>query len=941
MMDRADAHGGDLRKLLEKHGIPAIFIELMHSGGRGVKWDAAYFRDKSLELRIKKDFERALGYAEIGIKIEPSSNSYLVRGCVLEDLKRFDEAIPMFEQALEISPSNTNARHGLARAYSEKYPKKALEYLRETIENYPGDPVLHAQRAVVLTKAKRFAAATEDWDAAATLDPLNADYPYEKAELLLADKKTPQAVTLYRRAVGLNEKHIPARRRLTELLASKNPASAFEFGQPVAAENPDDFDFGILYADILRRVGEAGEASKNLLHLIELNENDHRCWVGLARIHRRFEPEKALEYIDRALALCPREAVYHKERAGILEAAGRPDEAAEAYRVSANLNKKDSEPLGALGRLLTNSSPKEALEFFEQALKLDPEKPLYYTGKAIILQTMPGRGDEALDALDTACKHDPGNAALRQSTAVWLERINNRASALRHFSEAVNIDPNMHESFCGIARQFWDTRPHKALSAINTAISKSPSDASYFYWKARILSRLSGDVYAISHIEQDAKNWNREMRDEADCLIKGEGDLMRLALSYADLAVDHALKNNTYLCFRAQLLAEVGRDVAARKQYEELLRVNADNHEALYGLGYLLAGLEKEDQDIKALELYDRAITLEPSAAHYHAAKAKLLARNPARYNEAVERYRTAIPLDTLAWRPVLEFAELLEEHQDIYGAIENYRRCLLIHRDCLPATASMGRLLYHEKPIPALVYIEHAIKLDKDNWVHRAYRGCTLYKLNRHDEGAFELAHAKTLAGEGGAQANFTFAGILLPDMPEEALMYCQIAVNEDPVNCEYLTLLGDIHSAAGDENPALEAYKRAVEADGNRKHHRAMHRYSQILYKRRDPKCLQIIEWAIAAASGRADYHLLKADILEHLKTDLPGALNAVEAAAALESERVDIRERLVDLLKKNRKLLRLPAEMAKLAKARRKLSEAFAAAEAVEEITFEEEE
>ncbi|MCL2069180.1 MAG: tetratricopeptide repeat protein, partial [Oscillospiraceae bacterium] len=680
VMGSADTHDVYLGNLLEKSRIPAVFIELMQSGGRGVKWEAAYFRDKALGLRIEKDFDRARGYAEIGLKLEPSSNSYLVYGCILEDLGYFDDAISMFGQALEISPSNTNARHGLVRVYAEKYPRKALEYLGEFIEDYPDDPVLHAQKAVVLTKAKRSAAAMEEWDTAAALDPLKAEYPYEKAELLLADKKNSQALSLYRRAAALNEKHIPSRRRLAELLAPQSPAAALEFGRPVAAENPDDPDFGILYADTLRRVGDMGEAAGIYHRLLELNENDHRCWAGLARINRRADAEKALEYIDRALAQKPKDAPYYKEKAEILEIMKYPDEAVECYRTAASLNKKDAEPLGALGRLLAAKNPREALSFFEQALKLEPEKPVYYTGKALILQSMAGREDEALDVLEAACKYDPGNAALHQSIAVWLERIQNRASALGHFRDAVNIDPGMHESFCGIARQLWDTRPHKALSAINAAIIKSRANASYFYWKAKTVARISSDSYALRNIDRDEKNWGREMYHEIESLLSGGA--MRVALHYADRAVDHSPENNLYLCYRAELLAEVGREFAARKQYEELLTLNPDNHEALHGLGALWA---KQGEDEKALGYFDRAIQSGVEIARYHAAKAKVLARDPARFKEAVECYKTAIPLDRWAWVPVLELAVLLEENLDLSGAVDYYRRTLLIRRDCLP----------------------------------------------------------------------------------------------------------------------------------------------------------------------------------------------------------------------------------------------------------------
>jgi tetratricopeptide (TPR) repeat protein len=495
----------------------------------------------------------------------------------------------------------------------------------------------------------------------------------------------------------------------------------------------------------------------------------------------------------------------------------------------------------------------------------------------------------------------------------------------------------MHEAYAGIARQWYDTRPHKALSAINMALNKKFTEPSYFYWKARILSRLSGDSYAIRNLEREDKNITQKQLDEIDALVAGKA--MRTALHYATIAVENAPGNNTYLCFRTELLVELGFDFKAREEYEAMLKTNPDNHEALYGLGLLLVKLGRENEHQRALELFDRAIKLEPIEARYHAAKAKTLSGDPERYVQAVESYNTAIPLDKLAWRTVLEFAVLLENNDDLPGAIDNYRRCLLIHRECLPAASSMGRLLYRSKPVAALVYIDQAIRLDPQGYIHHAYRGCILYKLGREEDAAEAFAEAKNLAGKKIAGASFKFAQILFPDMPEQALEYCRLAVKEAPKNSDYLILEGDIHAATGDEDAALESYNKALEFTS--RSHAAMYRCAKVLRSRGDAKCAALIGSAIAAAPRIADYHLLLADIQETLLNDPSAALKAVENAAGLEPDNVEIRQRMVELVRKNRKFLSLPAERLKLSKAMRKREEKLAAMQAEAEVSFEDEE
>ena len=916
-------------KLLKKAAIPAIFVELARSGGRDAVWRSEVMREKALSLRAAAQYERALDYADLCIKTEPhSSNAYLVKGWILEDKREFENAIAMYEQALVLSASNIQARQGIARTMAAISPKKAFTYLQEIIEDSPDIAEFREEKARIYFALGQRDRAMEEWDEAITIDPYNAVYPYEKAELLLAEGKEAAAIAQYRRAIGLNSRHLPSLKRLVALLAKTSPSSALELAQTAVSLDQDDIETGLLCATLLLKMGDSSAAEQHYQRLLLLDENDHRILAGIAQVYRRSKPESALEYYNRALGLAPSKAEYHIGSAEAFDALEREDEAVASYRAALRLDPNNAAVLGTLGILLGKSNPHEALSLFEKAISLKPECLDYYNGKAAILEQMPDKKNQMLETLEIACRLDPGNAGLHERIGLILEREGNRASSVRHFEEAVSLDPKQAEPFAGIARQLAETRPHIALDAINSAIDLSFSGGIYYYWKALILRRIANDTYALMRVKPRKNIYGQALNDELDLLR--DGSAMQLALHYANRAVALLPQNNDCLCLLAALLASLGREAESLRRYEELLKTDSANCEALYGL----ASLQEQCREYTmALEKLEQAIQLSPKTARYRAAKARILAKM-GRTADAAAEYEIAIPLDTWAWEPVLELALLKEKEGEIFAAMASYRRCLLIHRDCLVATEHMGRLLCPLNPFAAIAYINHSIKLDKKNWLNHAWLGCALYGASRPEEAEAALA----LAVEDNAENYYIIAGILCENAPEQAMQYCELAIKAEPQRTESYLLLGDIQMKLDNHDEALIAYSRAAEIDP--REHLACLRLAHILFLKRDPACVAMADKAARMAPNDIDTLILRINVMQEFSGDIASALSTVKSALKLAPQNIELHELFAELLWKKKSFVQFAIEKSKLKKLLQHRRDEIEAACKAAEIEFDEE-
>lgn len=911
--------------LLKQNSVPFVLAHLLREP-EGVKvWNADRFRDLAVARERRSEFDAALSCIDLALKLEPENSMlHVQRGWLLDDLDRHDEAEEMFRKAIDLNASNHSAINSLAKHLAEKKPREALEFAENALLLSPAEGTYYDTKARILVRIGNREGAINCYDLAMEASPLSADFPYQKGELLLAMGKEMAAIAQYRKAMSLDEKHVPSLWRLATLYRESQPELALTYINTVASLTSDNQKALLFKAELLSRLGEEEAASVQFEEILNEDANCHEALAGRASLLVLTDPAAAIGLYDKAIKFSPKTASYHAGKARALENLGRLNQAVKEYRQSAALDPRNARILAKLGELLTEQKPREAADFFSKAIAIAPDNAYYHTAKAEALLKLTDGAVQAIACLNEALRLKPTDGHAHAVLAGLLESTGNAAGAVEHYKQAVKLDPKNADSFFRLARLILDTQPDMALLHINSALSLSPESSDYYCIKAKVLTVLGHNKQAIEHLREslrasDSQDGGRNAETLRELAELTESESPKLALMYINRALEMEPKNAEYICTRAGLLFSTGEHKKALNQYNEALKLDSKSHDALLGVARCLSA----DGDLKAIGYFDRAIAIAPDMADCYAEKAALLAKS-GRTGDAVTAYATAIVKDGGNWRYRLERARLLESAGRINEACGGYKDVIAITPECAQAVGRLGILLAESSPEEALPHLTRATYLFPDEYLYRAWRANALLALGENDAAAAEYIRAAKLGGETG-KTYYTIADILWKKMPETALGFCLKAVAADNGNAGYRLLCGRIYIALREPDNAIEQFRFAACCDA--KCHAAFEEILRILAERGSPDAFDAVNDALGSNPDCVDCLLKKALLLENNaeNPDLDGALSCLERALKLSPELLSAREKLVEILEKKRNPVRLMLERRKLNKLKEKIGKA----------------
>ena len=119
----------------------------------------------------------------------------------------------------------------------------------------------------------------------------------------------------------------------------------------------------------------------------------------------------------------------------------RYDYATQYFKSAIKINSRSSVLSTYLGMTyFHNKQPREALECFEMAEKMDPNNPLNRYQKATVLMSL-GQLDRALSVLEELNVRVPREAPIHILIGKIYKKLGNKDKALNHFNVAMDLDP--------------------------------------------------------------------------------------------------------------------------------------------------------------------------------------------------------------------------------------------------------------------------------------------------------------------------------------------------------------------------------------------------------------------------------------------------------------------------------------------------------------------
>jgi predicted O-linked N-acetylglucosamine transferase (SPINDLY family) len=182
-------------------------------------------------------------------------------------------------------------------------------------------------------------------------------------------------------------------------------------------------------ARALHRAG-APEAESRYRAALERDPGLHAAWDGLgtlAHAARRFGA--AVDALERAVALAPRNPTYRVHLGAALNRAGRAGEAVRALEVAIALDPRSTAAWVNLGIACQRwGDPDRAIEALERALALDPRRAAAHNNLGNLLKEI-GRVDAALAAYARALDADPTLAPAASNRLAALKLVTGRTPA--------------------------------------------------------------------------------------------------------------------------------------------------------------------------------------------------------------------------------------------------------------------------------------------------------------------------------------------------------------------------------------------------------------------------------------------------------------------------------------------------------------------------------
>ncbi|MGD8992819.1 MAG: tetratricopeptide repeat protein, partial [Desulfobacterales bacterium] len=280
----------------------------------------------------------------------------------------------------------------------------------------------------------------------------------------------------------------------------------------------------------------------------------------------------------------------------------RSNEIIEALENLINSYPKFAAAYNDLGVLYYNAGHKEnAHQFYQTAVQLDPNNPVFSKNLADFYCIELGRIEEALQIYVNILRSHPDDTETLMATGQICVALERPSDALVFFNRILEIEP-------------WNDDVRKAIEKLNerpaVGKAKSQSPEEIYQNIKRKLSTFSTDE-AIEHFQKLVELYPEFALGHNDLgvLHYNEGHKEN-ALKHYRLAAQLQPENITFRKNLADFLfVEMGKVEEALKIYEDILNMHPQDVETLLITGHICVSLKRFEE---ATVFYNRVLELEP-----------------------------------------------------------------------------------------------------------------------------------------------------------------------------------------------------------------------------------------------------------------------------------------------------------------------------------------
>jgi len=309
-------------------------------------------------------------------------DSLLVKGDKFLDFKKYEDAISIYDEILEVRPSHLEALAKKGDALEQLgYVDEALSYFERVFEinpNYsdnlevryfdkvlvidPNNVLALSKKGQYLIEQDNLEEALLNLDKALSIDPSHEDSLSSKGEVLAKLGNSQEAISYFDKALNIDPKHVHAlSKKGDELAKLGNSEEALLYFERVLKIAPYTRDpSGLAYYDIVL------EINPNNIEALFAKGNSNIFYDNLLEV--------AISYYDKIIDIEPMHYSALSKKGEALVRLGNAEEAIPYFDKALKINPDHVETLSKKGDALVKlDNFQEGINYFDKALKIDPK----------------------------------------------------------------------------------------------------------------------------------------------------------------------------------------------------------------------------------------------------------------------------------------------------------------------------------------------------------------------------------------------------------------------------------------------------------------------------------------------------------------------------------------------------------------------------------------
>ena len=470
-------------------------LENFSAASRLIKEPEPELHSRLAELYVKSgELDKALAESEKALQTAPNDpQRMLLHAGILESLKRFDQAEPVYRSLIESNPTMSEPYILLAALYAktERLPK-AVEALRALIVKVPDEPSGFYYLAHAFEEQGDLAQAEKQLLRAHELSRGNHDLTLDLVRVYLKERKVDEAKNALSEVLEADPKHVLARRVMGQIMLGENKLE-----------------------DALEHL--------TVLETLEKDSAETRFKVALIQMQRQNYKE-AVNELNLVLAQNPKHEHARYYLGSVYAASGKRK---EALKELAKI--KQDQELFVKGRLFSAFIQREDGDLdgsersIREAYQREPDNKRTFSYLILLLRER-HKFDEAEKLLRGALAVEPRNDKLLFQHAVVLHDLGRDAESMAGMEQVIKLNPRHSDALnyvaYGLAESGKDMA--RAEELVKAALEVKPNDGYYLDTLGWIYFK-QGRLADAEEILAQAANGSEEdivvVEHYGDCLI--------------------------------------------------------------------------------------------------------------------------------------------------------------------------------------------------------------------------------------------------------------------------------------------------------------------------------------------------------------------------------------------------------------------------------------